>query len=131
MNLPPGFGTVTPYIFARQAENLVEFLVNAFGGTEVLRSQRPDGTIANSQVRIGNVTLMVSEASLSYPAMPASYYLYVDNADDVMEKAIDRGATLEMEVQEMSYGDRQGAVRDPAGNIWWISQRLVNGPYTI
>ncbi len=29
-----------------------------------------------------------------------------------------------------SYGDRQGGVRDAWGNIWWISQRLVDGPYT-
>jgi PhnB protein len=29
----------------------------------------------------------------------------------------------------MPYGDRQGGVRDPAGNIWWISQRIVRAPY--
>jgi PhnB protein len=30
---------------------------------------------------------------------------------------------------EMPYGDKQGGVTDPAGNIWWISQRLVEKPY--
>ena len=38
-------------------------------------------------------------------------------------------ANLQMDVSDMPYGDRQGGVKDPFGNIWWISQRLVDGPY--
>ena len=30
----------------------------------------------------------------------------------------------------MPYGDRQGGVRDAHGNVWWISQRLVDAPYS-
>ncbi|AIT05260.1 hypothetical protein MC45_01155 [Sphingomonas taxi] len=30
----------------------------------------------------------------------------------------------------MPYGDRQGEVRDPAGNIWWVSQRTTADPYS-
>lgn len=37
---------------------------------------------------------------------------------------------LEMEVADMPYGDRQGGIRDPHGNVWWVSQRLVHGPYS-
>ena len=39
------------------------------------------------------------------------------------------GTALEMEAADMPYGDRQGGVRDPNGNIWWISQRVVHEPY--
>jgi PhnB protein len=35
-----------------------------------------------------------------------------------------------MEVMDMPYGDRQGGIRDVAGNIWWLSQRIVKAPYT-
>ncbi|MEO8672832.1 MAG: VOC family protein [Tahibacter sp.] len=131
MNLPPGFGTVTPYLFVTGAETIATFLVQGLGGEELQRSLRDDGKIANVQVRIGTTTLMLSEASARYPAMPASYYLYVDNADESMRRAIAHGATLEMAVQDMPYDDRQGGVRDVAGNIWWISQRLVEGPYAV
>jgi PhnB protein len=72
---------------------------------------------------------MVSEASEKYPPMPASYYLYVENTDATMAQALAHGATLEMAVADMPYGDRQGGVRDTHGNIWWVSQRLVDGPY--
>lgn len=85
--------------------------------------------IANAQVSLGTSTVMVSEASSAFPAMPASYYLYVENADEMMERAIRAGAEQIMAVADMPYGDRQGGVKDPFGNLWWISQRLVDGPY--
>jgi len=85
--------------------------------------------VANAQVRLGTSTVMVSEASPAFPAMPASYYLYVENADHSMTRAMTAGATQVMAVADMPYGDRQGGVRDRQGNVWWISQRLVAGPY--
>jgi PhnB protein len=73
---------------------------------------------------------MVSEATERYPAMAAAFYLYVSDADAAMKRALENGAILEMEVADMPYGDRQGGVRDQHGNIWWISQRTVEEPYT-
>lgn len=130
MYIPPGFATVTPYFFVQGAEAFVRFLRDGLGGVEVLRSMRPDGAIANAQVSIGAQTVMVSEASPQYPPMPGSYYLYVENADAAMARALAAGAILEMDVGDMPYGDRQGGVRDAHGNIWWISQRLVEAPYS-
>ena len=130
MFIPPGFATVTPYFFVRNAEGFVRFLVSGLGGSETLRTMRPDGKIANAQVRLGTATVMVSEASGKYAQMSSSYYLYVDNADEAMKTALAHGATLEMEVGDMPYDDRQGGVRDPWGNIWWISQRLVDAGYS-
>ncbi len=46
-----------------------------------------------------------------------------------MNHTLKNGATLEMPVTDLPYGDRQGAVRDPQGSIGWISQRLVEDPY--
>ncbi len=129
MLMPPGFSQVTPYIFAKDAVALIDFLVAGFGGEELQRSLRPDGAIANSIVRIGDSMVMVSDGDERYPARPAAYYLYVVNADASMTRALDAGAELEMAVADMSYGDRQGGVVDPVGNIWWISQRLEEGPY--
>ena len=130
MYLPPGFNTVTPYFFVEDAEAFVRFLIGGLGGAEICRSMRPDGAIANVQVQIGTSTVMVSEASGAYPPMAGSYYLYVQNADDAVAQAIRHGAAMEMAVGDMPYGDRQGGVRDQFGNIWWISQRTVQAPYS-
>jgi PhnB protein len=130
MYIPPGFNTVTPYFFVENAESFVSFLVKGLGGLETLRTLAPDGRLANVQVRLGTSTVMVSEAVAQYPRMSASYYLYVEDAHAAMRRALDHGATLEMEVGDMPYGDRQGGVRDAHNNIWWISQRTVHEPYS-
>ncbi|TXI95159.1 MAG: VOC family protein [Burkholderiaceae bacterium] len=129
MYIPPGFNTVTPYIFVNGADRFVEFLVEGLDGFEIQRILRSDGRIANAQIAIGTSSLMVSEASVDYPAMPASYYLYVENAEESVARALKYGATLIMTVADIPYGDRQGGVRDAFGNLWWISQRLVKGGY--
>ena len=130
MYIPPGFGTVSPYLFADRAERLVAFLVDGLGGKETVRTAAADGTIANSQVAIGTSTVMVSEAGGRFPPSRASFYLYVEDADAAMARALAAGGKLVMEVDDMPYGDRQGGVEDVCGNIWWISQRLVEEPYS-
>lgn len=129
MYIPPGFNTVTPYYFVKNAEEFVAFLVRGLDGEETCRTMRGDGHIQNVQVRLGTSTVMVSEATERYPAMAAAFYIYVSDADAAMRRAIECGASLEMTVSDMPYGDRQGGVRDKHGNIWWISQRTVEEPY--
>ena len=128
MYIPPGFGTVAPYLFANNAERLVSFLIEGLGGEETCRTMRGD-SIANCQVAIGTTTLMVSEASERFPPSRSSFYLYVQNADESMKRALDAGASLVMAVADMPYDDRQGGVSDTSGNLWWISQRLIDEPY--
>lgn len=129
MYIPPGFGTIFPYFFVKDAPDFLDFLVDGLGATVLQRDLRPDGNIANAQVQLGTSNFMVSEASEHYPPTTAAYYLYVEDADAAMERALQHGAKLEMTVADMPYGDRQGGIKDPHGNIWWISQRLAEGPY--
>lgn len=128
MRIPQGFSTVTPYFFVEGADSFLQFLAEAFGGFEIGRHMNGE-RIANAQVRLGTSTVMVSEASPEFPAMPASYYLYVENADEAMLKAIAAGGVKIMDVANMPYNDRQGGIRDRFGNLWWVSERLTDGPY--
>jgi len=129
MHVPPGFAVVTPYIFAAEADAYVKFLVAACGAVEIGRSTAPDGRIANCQLRFDTATIMVSEASEAFPASRAALYLYVAEADGAVAQAIAAGAEQIMDVDDMPYGDRQGGVRDPSGNIWWVSQWISPEPY--
>lgn len=130
MTTPPGFATVTPYIFVDDAPAFIVFLKEGLGAEEVRRTLGESGRVANAQLRIGNCMVIVSESAGDWPAMPASYYLYVDDADGAVQRALNAGGTLIMPVGDMPYGDRQGGVRDAFGNIWWISQRLEEGDYS-
>jgi PhnB protein len=129
MHIPPGFTQVFPYLFVSDAAAYIGFLITGLDGTEVGRTETPDGTIANVQIRFGDTTIMISEASEAYPPSRSAMYLYVEDAEHSMKQAVSAGAVQEMEVADMSYGDRQGGVKDPAGNIWWITERLEPGPY--
>lgn len=129
MHVPEGFGVVTPYIIVDGAEEYVRFLKAAFDAHEIGRSTAPNGRIANCQLQFSTTTIMVSGASEQFPATRAAYYLYVADADAAMAKAEQAGAQRILDVGDMPYGDRQGGVRDPAGNIWWVSQRMTAEPY--
>ena len=129
LRIPEGFQTITPYVFADEPLDFAAFLEQAFGGREVGRTTIEDGTVVNLQIRVGTVTMMIGQARDPYPAMPTAWYIYVEDADRSMTRAIDAGAILEMAVMDMPYGDRQGGVIDPFGNIWWVSQRLIDAPY--
>lgn len=129
MKIPAGFGHVTPYIFATHADAYVEFLKGAFGAVEIGRSIPPDGAVANCQLQMGTSILMLSEATEAFPPSASAFYLFVEDADAAMKRAIAQGATMLMAARNMDYGDRQGGVRDRSGNIWWISQRLTDEGY--
>jgi uncharacterized glyoxalase superfamily protein PhnB len=119
--IPDGYHTVTPYLIVRQAAQTIEFLKNAFGAEPVMEAmKRPDGTIMHAELKIGDSRVMLSEASEKQPAMPAVLHLYVPNVDALYQRAVKAGGTSVMEPMDQFYGDRGGAVKDPAGNQWFI-----------
>ena len=130
MYIPPGFTRVFPYIFAADAGKYLTFLSEGLGGTIDSVHSTPDGKIRNAQVRFGDTTIMVSEANEQLGPMRSSYYIYVEDADAAMAQAVNAGGVQRGKIAEMPYGERQGGVIDPAGNIWWISQRLSAGAYS-
>lgn len=129
MHVPPGFTTLFPYLFVDGAPAYLDFLVQGLGGEITGVHQTPDGVVRNAQIRFGDTTIMVSEAGEGREPTRGTYYLYVPDADAAMARGVAAGGTAVSEVGDRDYGDRQGGLGDPAGNIWWISQRLAPGPY--
>ncbi|QYE35031.1 VOC family protein [Polymorphobacter sp. PAMC 29334] len=134
MFIPAGFATVAPYLVVVDAAAYIDFLVAALDGVHVGSSIRPDGVVANGQVSFGEsehaATIMVSEAQPGFPAGAAQIYLFVEDADAAMAKAVAHGATSIMEADDRPYGDRQGGIVDPWQTTWWISQRLTADAYS-
>ena len=50
--------------------------------------------------------------------------LNVADADALVERAVARGATVLMPVQDMFWGARYGKITDPFGHEWGINQQL-------
>ncbi len=128
MHIPEGFARVTPYIFAENAARYMDHLIAALGGADGGRTMRGD-TLANGHVRFDTASVMISESGRGFPPSSIALYLYVADAHAAMAQALENGMEKIMDVADMDYGDRQGGVKDTAGNIWWLSQRLEDKPY--
>ena len=122
--IPEGFHAITPYLTVEGAARLMDFLKQAFGAEETLRTTRPDGTIGHAQMKLGDSNLMIADAGGPWKPMPTAIYLYVEDCDTTYKRALQAGATSLMEPADMFYGDRNAGVQDPAGNFWWISTHI-------
>jgi hypothetical protein len=56
--------------------------------------------------------------------MPSTVVAYVEDCDEVYQRALDAGATSFREPDNMFYGDRSAGVVDPLGYHWWIHTHI-------
>ena len=92
----------------------------------------PDGKIMHAELRIGDSSIMVGEempqmgnpSPQSLGGSPVSLYIYVKNVDKAFEQAVNAGATVEMPVADMFWGDRYGVVTDPYGHKWSFATHI-------
>ena len=117
---PEGFHTVNPYLVVKQANEVLEFLIRAFGAEEVgERFKSPDGKIMHSAVRIGDSMVEVGDTPAE--PMPANLHMYVDDVDAMYRRAMAAGGVSVREPSTTFYGDRSAGVKDPGGNSWWLA----------
>jgi PhnB protein len=122
--IPAGFHTITPYLMAKEAAKLIDFLKNALGAEVITLSKSPDGLIMHASLRIGDSMLMLSDPRGNWAAQPAGIYLYVPNMDELYQRAINAGAESVNAPRDEFYGDRMGGIKDPSGNTWWIATHI-------
>lgn len=127
---PEGFTNVNTYLFVEHPKELETFLKTVFDAEEMSRTMNPDnGDIANLILKIGDTCIMLSQARGQFLGMSTCLYLYVNDVDAVHKKALEAGAKELFGAADMNYGDRQSGIQDPAGNYWWISERLTKTNY--
>ena len=126
--VPDGYQTITPYLVVKGAAQVVEFITRAFGAREVHVMKGPAGEVRHGDLVVGNSHIMLGEASGLWPSQPTSLYLYLPDCDAVYNQALAAGGTSVQEPKTQFYGDRHGAVKDPAGNTWWIATHVEDVP---
>lgn len=118
--IPPHYNRLMPYLIVPDALGLMGFLQKVFGATEQALHLADDGKLMHGEARIGDSVLMISEASEQWTAQPAGIYIYHTDADEGYRTALSAGATSVMEPADQPYG-RSCGVKDPHGNVWWIT----------
>ena len=122
MRIPEGLHTVTPYFTVSDGDQLIEFMVEAFGGKILVTDRYDNGSIQHARVRIGDSVIMLNESNEDYSDNVSQMHLYVDDVEDVFSKALTGGAVSVMEPNVRPHGDHMAGVKDLCGNIWWIAR---------
>lgn len=116
----------------------VAFCVRAFGAVELSRRSAADGSVVHATLRVADALVMVHGEVPTFPsrAPPPDgsslvvLYLYVDDADRVVEAAVAAGARLARPLEDAPWGDRVGRIVDPAGHVWNVASRPAPAPGT-
>ena len=106
----------------------VNFYQKAFGFSKRSIMTGPEGKPIHAELTLRGTTLMLGpenpargmRTAKSIGASPASLFVYVENVDKVVSKAINLGATGKGPVMDMFWGDRCGTIVDPDGYVWML-----------
>jgi len=120
----------TPQLRLANAAAAIDFYVRAFGAREIMRFEA-GGRVAHAEIEIGDSLIMLGEEAPEYgfpgPARfggsPVGMHLLVDDADAMIERAVEAGAQLIQPATDQFYGARSGRVADPFGYTWTIAMR--------
>jgi PhnB protein len=134
--IPEGYHTLTAYLAVEDADRAIEFYKDAFGAEEVVRMPGPTGNVAHAELQIGDSKVMLSDPFPQSNVRPpserggptASIFMYCEDVDAAFEQAKRAGAKVEMELENMFWGDRFGTLVDPFGQVWSLSQHVEDVP---
>lgn len=122
---PAGYNSVSPYFIIDGAEKFMSLMTELFNATELRRYDMPDGSIMHAEMKIDDSVIMLGNSSEQYPPVTVVMHVYVQNVDEVFEKAIRLGCvSIEAPKEREGDPDRRGTFKDFAGNLWSIGTQL-------
>src|SRR6202166_2146792 len=122
------YGAVTAMLTVSDVAAAASFYQKAFGFTKRGIMNGPDGKPMHAELTLRGATLMLgpenpawgTRSAKSVGASPAGLFVYVENVDKIVAKALSLGATGQGPVADMFWGDRCGKVVDPDGYSWMV-----------
>jgi PhnB protein len=130
--VPEGSSAVIPRLFCRDPGAEIDFCTQVFGAAELVRRAGPDGTLVHALVTIGAAMMMIES---EWPGLanrppaqdgssPVALYVYVDDVDAIVERAVAGAATVLMPPTDQFWGDRTAWLLDPQGHVWTVAARI-------
>lgn len=119
---------VFPYLRLQGAAAAIEFYQKAFGATELFRLTEPSGRIGHAEIKIGGAVIMISDEYPEYGIQGPTklggtsfaIHLHCNNADALIDRAVQAGATL-LRLAQVHF---HGTVRDPFGHEWLLGHSI-------
>jgi PhnB protein len=130
--VPDGASVVTPRLICRDPVAEIDFITRTFGAQELARRPGADGKVAHALLTIGPAMIMVesewptiaNRAPKPDGSSPVILYVYVEDVDKAVARAVDAGAKVLSPATDQFWGDRTAWVMDPSGHVWTIATRI-------
>jgi len=120
------------YLRTKDCSSAIQFYERAFGAVEKYRLVEPGGRIGHAELSMGGAEFYISDEFPEMqvyapdPTQPGTLilHLHVDDADSVVNNAIDAGAALIRPLEDQFFGERSATVKDPYGYEWLIGHSI-------
>jgi PhnB protein len=121
-----------PRLFCRDPGVELEFCKTTFRAEELVRRPGPDGAISHALIKIGGEMIMIESEWPGFanraPGMdgssPVAIFVYIEDVDQAMERAVAGGAKVLVPAENQFWGDRIGWIMDPSGHVWTVATRV-------
>ena len=131
-SIPDGVPVVMPMLVCRDAAAEIDFCKTTFGAVEMVSRPGPDGTVVHALVTIGPAMVLIeaewptlaSRAPQPDGSSPVVIYVYVEDVDKTVERAVAGGAKVLFPVANQFWGDRIGWVMDLSGHVWTVATHI-------
>jgi PhnB protein len=130
--IPENSSVVMPRLYCHDVRAEMEFCKIVLGAVELNCRPGPDGTAAHALMTIGPAMIMIeaqwpgfaSRPPVPDGSSPVVIFVYVENVDSAVERAVTAGAKILVEAKDQFWGDRTDWVMDPAGHVWTIASQI-------
>ena len=123
MDYPDYYLPIMPYLILKDPADFVEFTKNVFDADirMLVNSEDAERKIVHGELTIGRAAIMFGGASDQWHEKTAGMFLFVDDVDKSMDKAVRHNAKILEPATVKDYG-YSGGFEDPFGNQWWITR---------
>jgi PhnB protein len=123
---------VIPMLVCADAAAEITFCTAAFGAVELSRRADADGSVTHATLGIGELLIMVhgetghlaSRRPNPDGSSPVVIYLYLEDVDGVVARAVAAGARVLTPLEDQFWGDRMARIIDPQGHVWNVASRV-------
>jgi PhnB protein len=118
--VPDNSSVVIPRLVCRDPASAIDFCASTFDAIELVRRPGPDGTVAHALMTIGPAMIMIEAEWPTLPSRaptpdgtsPVVIFVYVEDVDQTVERAVGLGAQVLIPAQNQFWGDRIAWIMD-------------------
>jgi len=130
--IPEGASIIIPRLVCQDPIAMIDFCKITFGAVEQVRRPGADGKVAHALMMIGSAMLMIesewptmtSRAPKRDGSSPVVIFVYVENVDEAVARAVAIGSTILAPPTDQFWGDRTAWIMDISGHVWTIATRV-------